>query len=152
MIFSVVKIFGFLGIFDPPYCGIGATIRIGLGMYCLPYGGFLLRPIIGPQITWSILGLSKSTTLPPPPGAQPPRSPPTPRPQKMAPVGWYLQCAGFLLWLSYYELQIPSLEDPLFFSDFFTGRSKTKVRDWLIFSKNLCCHSNSWTVKWGEEN
>ena len=32
---------GFLGILDPPYCGIGATIRIGREMLCLPYAGFL---------------------------------------------------------------------------------------------------------------
>jgi hypothetical protein len=34
--------FGFLGIFGPPYCGIGATIRIGQEMLCLPYAGFFL--------------------------------------------------------------------------------------------------------------
>ena len=31
---------GFLGILGPPYCGIGATIRIGREMLCLPYAGF----------------------------------------------------------------------------------------------------------------
>ena len=31
----------FLGIPGPPYCGIGATIRIGLEMLRLPYAGFL---------------------------------------------------------------------------------------------------------------
>ena len=30
----------FLGILDPPYCGIGATIRIGQEMLVLPYAGF----------------------------------------------------------------------------------------------------------------
>ena len=40
MIFPFFKIFGFLGILDPPYCGIGATIRIGQEMLCLPYAGF----------------------------------------------------------------------------------------------------------------
>jgi len=29
-----------LGILGPPYCGIGATIRIGQEMLCLPYAGF----------------------------------------------------------------------------------------------------------------
>ena len=33
---------GFLGILGPPYCGIGATIRIGREMLCLPYAGFFL--------------------------------------------------------------------------------------------------------------
>ena len=28
-------------ILGPPYCGIGATIRIGREMLCLPYAGFL---------------------------------------------------------------------------------------------------------------
>ena len=40
MIFSVFQKIGFLGILDPPYCGIGATIRIGREMLCLPYAGF----------------------------------------------------------------------------------------------------------------
>ena len=40
MIFRFFKKFGFLGILDPPYCGIGATIRIGREMLCLPYAGF----------------------------------------------------------------------------------------------------------------
>ena len=31
---------GFLGILGPPYRGIGATIRIGREMLCLPYAGF----------------------------------------------------------------------------------------------------------------
>ena len=34
------KKIGFLGILGPPYCGIGATIRIGREMLCLPYAGF----------------------------------------------------------------------------------------------------------------
>ena len=42
MIFSVFKKFGFLGILGPPYCGIGATIRIGQEMLCLPYAGFFI--------------------------------------------------------------------------------------------------------------
>ena len=32
-----------LGILGPPYCGIGATIRIGREMLCLPYAGFLFK-------------------------------------------------------------------------------------------------------------
>ena len=34
---------GFLGILGPPYCGIGATIRIGREILCLPYAGFFLN-------------------------------------------------------------------------------------------------------------
>ena len=35
------------GIIGPHYCGIGATIRIGQEMLCLPYAGFLiLRPLL----------------------------------------------------------------------------------------------------------
>ena len=34
----------FLGILVPPYCGIGATIRIGREMLCLPYAGFFTQP------------------------------------------------------------------------------------------------------------
>ena len=41
MVFSFFKTFGFLGILCPPYRGIGATIRIGREMLCLPYAGFL---------------------------------------------------------------------------------------------------------------
>ena len=33
---------GFLGILGPPSYGIGATIRIGQEMLCLPYAGFFL--------------------------------------------------------------------------------------------------------------
>ena len=36
---------GFLGILGPPYCGIGATIRIGREMLCLPYAGFFTREL-----------------------------------------------------------------------------------------------------------
>ena len=39
--FSVFKKNGFWGILGPPYRGIGATIRIGREMLCLPYAGFL---------------------------------------------------------------------------------------------------------------
>ena len=41
MIFSVSKQkIGFWGILGPPYCGIGAIIRIGREMLCLPDAGF----------------------------------------------------------------------------------------------------------------
>ena len=36
------KKIGFLGIFGPPSYGMGATIRIGREMLCLPYAGFFL--------------------------------------------------------------------------------------------------------------
>ena len=42
LFFQFFKKFGFLGILGPPYCGIGATIRIGREILCLPYAGFLL--------------------------------------------------------------------------------------------------------------
>ena len=42
MIFSLFKEIGFLGILDPALCDIGATIRIGREMLCLPYVGFFL--------------------------------------------------------------------------------------------------------------
>ena len=40
VIFRFFKKIGFLGILDPPSYGIGATIRIGQEMICLPYAGF----------------------------------------------------------------------------------------------------------------
>ena len=40
MIFSVFQKKWVLGILGSPYCGIGATIRIGREMLCLPYAGF----------------------------------------------------------------------------------------------------------------
>ena len=40
-----LKIFGFWGILGPPYCGIGATIRIVQEMLCLPYAGFFSRSL-----------------------------------------------------------------------------------------------------------
>ena len=44
MIFSIFqKIWDFLGILGPPYCGTGATIRIGQEMLCLPYAGFFIK-------------------------------------------------------------------------------------------------------------
>ena len=39
-LFIFVFLSGF-GILGPPYYGIGATIRIGRDMLCLPYAGFL---------------------------------------------------------------------------------------------------------------
>ena len=44
MIFSVFQKNWVLGILGPPYCDIGATIRIGREMLCLPYAGFLQSP------------------------------------------------------------------------------------------------------------
>ena len=45
MIFLFFKKIGFLGILGPPYCGIGATIRIGREIRCLPYAGFFYLTI-----------------------------------------------------------------------------------------------------------
>ena len=42
MIFSVKKKNWVWGYYGPPYYGIGATIRIGREVLCLPYAGFLL--------------------------------------------------------------------------------------------------------------
>ena len=55
MIFSVKKK-GFLGILGPPYCGIGATIRIGREMLCLPYAEFfaLQRQFQGLNKGWKV--------------------------------------------------------------------------------------------------
>ena len=41
MIFSVFQKNRVWGILGPPSYGIGATIRIGREMLCLPYAGFL---------------------------------------------------------------------------------------------------------------
>ena len=38
--FRLKKKVWFLGTPGPTYCGIGATIRIGQEMLCLPYVGF----------------------------------------------------------------------------------------------------------------
>ena len=38
--FFRIKKIEFLGILGPPYRGVGATIRIGREMLCLPYAGF----------------------------------------------------------------------------------------------------------------
>ena len=45
MIFSIFQKIGFLAILGPPYFGIGATIRTGREMFCLPYAGFLIDGI-----------------------------------------------------------------------------------------------------------
>ena len=42
MIFSVFQKIWVLVILGSPFCGIGATIRIGREMLCLPYAGFLV--------------------------------------------------------------------------------------------------------------
>ena len=46
--FRFSKTLGFFGILGPPFCGIGATIRIGREMLCLPYAEFLNKQIILP--------------------------------------------------------------------------------------------------------
>ena len=44
VIFSVfLKKIGFGGILGPPYYCIGATIRTGEEMLCLPYAGFFIK-------------------------------------------------------------------------------------------------------------
>ena len=45
MILSVFQFFLVFGILGPPYCGIGATIRIGREILCLPYAGFFLSTL-----------------------------------------------------------------------------------------------------------
>ena len=44
--FPLFNKFGFWGIFCPPYCGIGASIRINQEMLCLPYAGFFLATCV----------------------------------------------------------------------------------------------------------
>ena len=44
--FPFFKKFWFLGILGPPYCSIGATIRIGREMLCLPYEGLFFLILI----------------------------------------------------------------------------------------------------------
>ena len=43
-VFQKIWVFGIIG---PPYCGIGATIRIGQEILCLPYAGFCNSDLIG---------------------------------------------------------------------------------------------------------
>ena len=45
--------YGFLGILGLPCCGIGATIRIGREMLCLPYAGFSKHRPSGPMLSIS---------------------------------------------------------------------------------------------------
>ena len=47
--FPFFKKFWFLGILGSPYCGIGATIRIGRGMLCLLYAGFFMELFVPPK-------------------------------------------------------------------------------------------------------
>ena len=42
LFFPFLIYFLVLCILGPPYCGIGATIRIGREIQCLPYAGFLM--------------------------------------------------------------------------------------------------------------
>ena len=49
---------GFWGILGPPSYGIGATIRIGQEMLCLPYAGFFLS-ITLPRVCLSLLPLGR---------------------------------------------------------------------------------------------
>ena len=52
MIFPFFKKIGFLGIFGPPSYGIGAIIRIGREMLCLPYAGFLKTKTVKIRRFW----------------------------------------------------------------------------------------------------
>ena len=47
IIFPIFKKIGFWGILGPPSYGIGATIRIGREIQCLPYAGFLYSMTCG---------------------------------------------------------------------------------------------------------
>ena len=60
-VFTKNRVWGILG---PPYCGIGATIRIGREMLCLPYAGFFFQvfPLIG--ILVIVVGLLLVSTVP----------------------------------------------------------------------------------------
>ena len=44
--FRFSKKIEFSAILGPPYCGIGATIRIGREMLCLPYAGFFSSNLV----------------------------------------------------------------------------------------------------------
>ena len=68
-IFPFFRKIGFLGILDPPYYGICATIHIGWEMLCLPYAGFFLANMLSvarrrlrawdlTSSTWASLSLS----------------------------------------------------------------------------------------------
>ena len=70
MMFSVFKKIGFLGILGPPYCGIGATSRIGREILCLMYVGFfhlfdvIQLALICPETTVPSCALPSSTSFP----------------------------------------------------------------------------------------
>ena len=53
----------FLGVLGPPYCGIGATIRIGREMLFLPYAGFFLNILLQENICLSHSCLCLYTSL-----------------------------------------------------------------------------------------
>ena len=61
MIFTVFQKNWVFGILGPPYCGIGATIRIGREMLCLPYAGFLITSPVLSQYFPSTLQVSSSS-------------------------------------------------------------------------------------------
>ena len=48
--FPFFKKIGFLGILGQPSYGIGATIRIGREMLCLPYAGFFLKHKVATKV------------------------------------------------------------------------------------------------------
>ena len=56
--FPFFKKLGFLAILGPPYCGIGATTRIGREMICLPYAGFLYKFSICISFSWRYISIS----------------------------------------------------------------------------------------------
>ena len=41
-----------MSILGPPYCDIGAAIRIGREIWCLPYVGFLEETVEHKKIIW----------------------------------------------------------------------------------------------------
>ena len=65
MIFSDFQKIGFWGILGPPSYGIGATIRIGRQMLCLPYAGFF--PLLFRTKWWSLSVEGLLSMGPPPP-------------------------------------------------------------------------------------
>ena len=64
--FPLFKKFGFWGILGPPYCGIGAAMRIDREMLCLPYAGFLSNVftiLICSRIYWKSENIWKKKAL-----------------------------------------------------------------------------------------
>ena len=57
--FSVFQKNWVLGMLGPPYCGIGATIRIGQEMLGLPYVGFFYLKIISSKFLILSTGLTR---------------------------------------------------------------------------------------------